>query len=105
MVLERDKYLCWHCSESEAISIKHRQNRGMGGSKTKDTMNNLIVLCSKLNFLIEADTKMAELARSKGWKLNSWDSLETPLFDNNVNSWFYLDAQGNRQKLNSKLHF
>lgn len=48
----------------------------MGGSKALDRPANIVLLCSKLNFLIEADPVMADLARKHGWKLERWQSPE-----------------------------
>jgi hypothetical protein len=95
-VLQRDQSTCWHCGETEAISIQHRQNRGMGGSKTRDRLDNLIVLCSAQNLLIESDAMAAALARDYGWKLNSWDHYSQPLLDMNLRRWYRLDEKGNK---------
>lgn len=95
-VIQRDHSTCWHCGESEAISIQHRQNRGMGGSKTRDRLDNLIVLCSAQNVLIESDADAGNLARDYGWKLNSWDLYSHPVFDMNTRRWYRLDEKGNR---------
>jgi hypothetical protein len=64
----------------------------MGGSKTRDQPANIIVLCSAFNGLIESDAEAARLARSKGWKLDSWlDPEFEPVFDASVQDWFLLD--------------
>ena len=97
-VIQRDHSTCWHCGESEAISIQHRQNRGMGGSKTRDRLDNLIVLCSAFNALIESDAMAASFARDNGWKLNSWDDYTTPVFNKNFGKWYQLDLNGGKQE-------
>lgn len=97
-VLQRDQSTCWHCGETQAISIQHRQNRGMGGSKTRDRLDNLIVLCSAQNLLIESDAMAAELARDYGWKLNSWTDYSQPLLDMNSRRWYRLDEKGNKHE-------
>jgi hypothetical protein len=54
----------------------------MGGSKLRDGSENLIVLCSEMNGLIESDSRAAELAKKYGWKLESWEKpLEIPVHD------------------------
>lgn len=100
--LERDGG-CLHCGESEAVSPNHRANRGMGGSKVRDVPSNVIVLCSEMNHLIEHSAHHAAAARSKGWKLWTWqDPLTTPVFDTQKNQWFMLDDNFDRKVINSK---
>ena len=41
---EGDYILCESCG-GQATDIHHIENRGMGGSKTKDTPENLMALC------------------------------------------------------------
>ena len=93
-VLSRDEGSCWHCGEVEAISIQHRQNRGMGGSKLQDRLDNLIVLCSVLNGAIESDAVQADYAREHGWKLNSWDDYSSPVFRAETLKWYQLGIKG-----------
>ncbi len=88
--LERDKG-CLHCGEQEAVAPNHRANRGMGGSKARDVPSNVVVLCSRLNGLIESDTQAAALARRYGWKLSSWqDPRLVPVYDTQSTTWFLL---------------
>lgn len=58
--------LCEVCG-SPAVDIHHIKSRGMGGSQTKDDINNLMAVCrachilygdvpSKVNFLIQIHT-------------------------------------------------
>lgn len=80
-LLDRDGY-CLHCGEQEAIAPNHRANRGMGGSKLRDGSENLVVLCSELNGLIESNAVAAQLARKHGWKLESWQNpIDIPVTD------------------------
>lgn len=89
-LLERDHY-CLHCGETEAVSPNHRINRGMGGSKVRETPSNVVVLCSVMNGLIESDDRWASLAESYGWKLRSWqNTLTEPVFDALSGKWFML---------------
>lgn len=47
-VLARDDWSCQRCGVSlygRFYSLQHRDNRGMGGSKRKHTMANLVALC------------------------------------------------------------
>lgn len=41
---EGDYVECESCG-AEAVDVHHIENRGMGGSKTKDTPENLMALC------------------------------------------------------------
>ena len=42
-----DVIICEHCKNKRANDIHHIDNKGMGGSKTKDYIENLIALCRK----------------------------------------------------------
>lgn len=95
-VLKRDNNQCWHCPEIEAISLQHRSNRQMGGSKTKDRLDNLIVLCSSMNLLIESNADAARRAQEFGWKLNSWQDYTEPVYNANEGVWYVIDVNGNK---------
>lgn len=89
--MNRDGY-CLHCGETEAISPNHRINRGMGGSKSLDKTSNLVVLCSRLNGLIESDAFYRDMALRHGWKLERWQTPEeTPVFDECTGIWYLLN--------------
>jgi hypothetical protein len=89
--LERDGG-CLHCGEVEAVAPNHRVNRGMGGSKTRDVPSNIVVLCSLLNGQIEADARWARVAKSYGWKLESWQSpVSEPVYNSLTGEWRLLD--------------
>lgn len=94
-IIKRDNHQCWHCPEVEAISLQHRKNRGMGGSKILDVPSNLIVLCSAMNSAIESNAAIASRAKDFGWKLSSWDSFDHPVFNTNQNKWYVLDDKFN----------
>jgi hypothetical protein len=91
--LVRDRYRCLHCGlEDSTLIPQHRLNRGMGGSKARDVSSNIIVLCSKFNWLIEADPIWAKLAIERGWKLKSGQvPKETPVYDSFSGSYYLLD--------------
>ena len=100
--LERDGY-CLHCGETEAIAPNHRINRGMGGSKLRDNPANIVILCSMLNGLIESDQRYADMAKSYGWKLDSWQLPEQkPVFDTYTGFWLLLDNDYGRKVVNGK---
>lgn len=87
LVLARDGDRCAHCGTSFGLTIQHRINRQMGGSKTRDTPAHLLTLCADSNTRLESDSSFADLGRLMGWKLRSWDDPEaTPVryYDGNT---------------------
>nr|AKH47491.1 HNH endonuclease [uncultured marine virus] len=42
-----DVIICEHCKNKRAVDVHHIDNKKMGGSKTKDYIENLIGLCRK----------------------------------------------------------
>jgi hypothetical protein len=44
---EADSYaeLCWYCNKNVWCEAHHIESRGMGGSKLRDQISNLIPLC------------------------------------------------------------
>ena len=74
-VWERDDGLCaWHgdaCDPDTRVP-QHRQG-GMGGSKRKHRLSNIVILDSLTNGLIESDPDMAAEARRRGIKISQHD--------------------------------
>ena len=95
--LERDKH-CYHCgSTDDTLVPHHRINRGIGGSKLRDTPANVIVMCSAVNLAMEADPAVAQAAKIYGWKLASWeDASERLVLDLRLGLWFRLDDKYGR---------
>ena len=93
--LDRD-VCCSHCGVTgETLIPQHRQNRGMGGSKDRDRPSNIIVFCSAGNFMLESNSKFADLGRKFGWKLERHQVPElTPVYMGD--GWFLLDNDYNR---------
>lgn len=71
----RDGHRCaWHwegACDPATLVPHHRSNRGMGGSRSKNRLSNLVWLCSDMNGLIESDSTYAESARGRGIKVSS----------------------------------
>lgn len=89
--MDRDKG-CQHCGAVETAVPNHRANRGMGGSKKRDHPANIVVLCSQVNSLIEADAEWRRKALTFGWKLSPWDDpLFVPVWDRMSGVWWRLD--------------
>jgi len=70
------------------VAPHHRLNRGMGGSKLRDNPANIVVMCSKMNGLMESDEKYASMGRLYGWKIRPWESsTDTPVWHQATGSW------------------
>jgi hypothetical protein len=93
---KRDPY-CWHCGTTDGLAPHHRRNRQMGGSKLLDGLDNLMMVCSVYNGLMESDAAVASAARDYGHKLNSWSDFATPVFDLTNQTWYRLDNKGNKE--------
>lgn len=90
-IYQRDKGVCWHCGTDENITIHHRINRGMGGSKMLDMPSNLVLMCTEFNFLMEADLNAFKLAKEKGWKVSRHSRASTTEIQNHEGRVFLLD--------------
>lgn len=98
-VYQRDLQACWHCGVTEGLSIQHRMNRQMGGSKQRDRLDNLIAFCIEGNQRMESDANFAILAKDNGWKLSTWEPFSTPVFSAWQVKWFVLDEFGNKEEV------
>ena len=80
-LLARDIW-CQHCGrQDDTLTVQHRKNRKMGGSKLLDNPSNLVLICSEFNGLMESNSGQAEFARKMGLKLSSWENpAEVPIF-------------------------
>lgn len=96
--LIRDRQRCVHCGLMDSTLVpQHRKNRGMGGSKKRHVPSNIVVMCSKFNWLIEADANWAIIAKQRGWKLESWqDPLDTPVYYAHYGKYYLLDNEFHR---------
>ncbi len=94
---ERDTW-CWECGSESDLVPHHRANRGFGGSKALDTLQNIILVCARFNGEMESDAAVANWARDNGMKLSKFMSPSQPVFDNWQKKWFYLDERGNKHE-------
>lgn len=99
--LDRDGGECYHCGTNDATLIpQHRAGRGMGGVKSRNRPSNIITLCSYANGLMESDAKFAELARNRGWKIESWqDPTSVVVFHAPTAQWWLLNDEYKRYPL------
>lgn len=94
---EFTKYLirdqaCYHCGTTHNLVPHHRLNRGMGGSKERDTPANIIAMCSFFNGIMESDLEAGNLARDRGWKLRAGDDpRKVAVGDMFGMNWYLLD--------------
>lgn len=95
LLKKRDPY-CLHCGEVNDLVIHHRINRGMGGSKLLDNIENLLRVCKEVNFLMESDAEVAAQARWYGWKLSRFNKQPEPVFDTVAGLWFTLTEGGDK---------
>ena len=64
----------------------------MGGSKARHEPSNILVMCSRVNGLMESDAIVAEMAREFGWKLESWQKPEdVPVYHLLELQWFKIE--------------
>jgi hypothetical protein len=70
----------------------------MGSSKVLDTLQNVILVCSQYNGLMESDASVANQARDLGHKLSKFASPTAPVFDNWGKRWYFLDEKGNKHE-------
>ena len=54
---------CEYCRQ-RAVDIHHIEPRGMGGSKTKDFIENLVALCRKCHIRAERDKGFNEVVKA-----------------------------------------
>lgn len=97
--LDRDGH-CPHCGTTDDTLVpQHRANRGHGGHKAGNQPANIIVLCAKMNGLIESTAIAAKTAREYGWKLRRHDNpATTPFYDMVHGAWFTLDNDYGRKR-------
>lgn len=95
--MKRDTH-CWHCGTELDLVPHHRKNRGAGGSKLLDTLDNLMLVCAVYNGAMESDANVAQKAREYGHKLRSWENMKRPVFDIPTSTWYLLDEKGEKHE-------
>lgn len=100
LVYERDGGVCVHCGLPFMLTIQHRANRGMGGSKSRDHPANLITMCATSNTRLEADAEFADVGRRNGWKLSSWEDPTTQPVRYPDGLFYTLTNEGTKERVN-----
>lgn len=89
---QRDGQSCAACGRRTQLTIQHRRNRQMGGSRERNNPANLLTLCHFHNDALESDPEFATLGRARGWKLEEGDDPTTsPVFYSWAGQWRMLD--------------
>ena len=83
--LRRDEWTCQRCGISlygRDYSLQHRDNRGMGGSKTKHTLANLVALCGSATTGCHGHVESQPIESDRwGWSVpNGVTPEEWPVF-------------------------
>ena len=91
---------CWHCGATDDLVPHHRKNRGMGGSKLLDGLDNLMLVCAFWNGEMESTSADAAAARGWGHKLSAWEATNRPVFDIPTFTWYTLLEDGTRVVFN-----
>lgn len=71
----------------------------MGGSKHHESLPGGLTLCSRCNFLLEADATFAAQGRLYGWKVHRNRAAmpsEVPIYHRPLREWFLLGDDGSR---------
>lgn len=97
-IAPRDGRACAHCGATEGLSIQHRANKGMGGSKVLERKSNGIILDAIYNSALEQHADLAEHARRMGWKISRYDNpAEVPYWHHPTQQWWMADDGGTRR--------
>ena len=96
LVFQRDGDECVHCGTTEGLTLQHRAGRGMGGSKTLDGPENLVVMCALSNQRLESSAAFADLGRTMGWKIRRSEDPTTIPVRYASGDFYYLDKSGAR---------
>lgn len=95
-VFARDGGRCAACGRTDCLTIQHRIDRQMGGSKFRDGFTFWLTLCLFCNDRLEQDAKFAAKGRSLGWKLRTTEKpAELAVYIAWQREWHLLDTAGN----------
>ena len=66
---ETDFIMCEMCQQDRAVDIHHLEGRGMGGSNSKDYIENLMGLCRDCHIKAESDSMFNMFCKIKHLEL------------------------------------
>jgi hypothetical protein len=99
-VAPRDGLACAHCGAEDELSVQHRVNKGMGGSKRLERLSNGLILDVRYNVWIEQDAEEGATATRMGWKVSKWDRRDLttiPYWHWPTAQWWLADDEGGRR--------
>jgi hypothetical protein len=73
LMLERDTHRCVKCGRRDHLEAQHRRRAGMGGSRVRPLIADLVTACGPHNEAFE-HVGQAEALRY-GWKVRAWVTL------------------------------
>lgn len=95
-MLTRDGSRCIRCGVGIYLEAQHRQAVGMGGSKHRPSIVEVVTACSECNARFESDLQQAALRF--GWKVRGWVAEPglVPVFEAWSGWWFLLLSDASR---------
>ena len=60
MGYDQTDFICCEVCGAKAVDIHHIEPRGMGGSKTKDVIENLMALCRNCHYAADFGTNLSK---------------------------------------------
>lgn len=99
VMLERDVHRCVKCGIRHHLEAQHRQAVGMGGSKVRPKIHELVTACSEHNARFESDLQGQAL--KNGWKVPKWvgDCSLVPVYYSFERAWFRLTLESTRERI------
>lgn len=102
VMLERDGHRCVSCLATTHLEAQHRAVVGMGGSKVRPLIAEVVTACTIHNELYEG-IMQAEALRF-GWKVPTWVrdrelTVDVPVFFRPERTWFQLSTDGRRKRI------
>ncbi|WP_058629181.1 hypothetical protein [Microbacterium testaceum] len=91
----RDGNVCvWTGATTDRLVPQHRRNRGMGGNRDLNTLENGVLLDSIVNGLIESDAGLGEMAKAYGIKVGrtTVPISSIPVFYRHEHGWFTFEG-------------
>lgn len=96
LMLERDEHRCIVCWVMVQLEAQHRRAVGMGGSKVRPLIADLVTACTIHNAAFEHG--LQAMALRFGWKVRGWvtEPERVPVYDLRGRQWWRLTVEGLR---------